>query len=359
MIDKLTLHAFKSYKDIEITFKPLTLFSGLNSTGKSSIIQALRMFNQAGENLSPLLKGHGSVSDIRSNFVAPNEEIEIICSISIDGINADDYKLVLTDSSIIQPKKSPLYFYISADRLGPQALLPLNSSFTQTPQFGEQGEYVLDVLDHFKYSLIPESLKHPDAEGRTLEYVLRAWLGEISPGVKFAFSTDNSTDSANAEIDGFRPTNVGFGLSYTLPVLVAILAMAAEAPADGWNEHWGERWSERRLSGGAMVIVENPEAHLHPQGQTAMGRLLALAASVGVQVVVETHSDHLMDGIRLAVKEELVDANDVAFHYLSKNEEGVSSIASPQLHSNGKLDFWPEGFFDQTLKNRAMLAKRG
>lgn len=224
---------------------------------------------------------------------------------------------------------------------------------------GNQGEYVLDVLEQFRYALVPDSLKHPSSEGRTLEYVLPAWLGEISPGVKFTFSTDQKTDSARAEIDSFRPANVGFGLSYTLPVLVAILAMTAEAPAEGWSEHWGEKWIEKRKTSGAMVIIENPEAHLHPQGQTAMGRLLVLAANHGVQVVVETHSDHLMDGIRLAIKEELASADDIAFHYLSKNSDGESELTSPQLHQNGKLDFWPEGFFDQTLKNRAMLAKRG
>jgi predicted ATPase len=66
-----------------------------------------------------------------------------------------------------------------------------------------------------------------------------------------------------------------------------------------------------------------------------------------------------MDGIRIAVKNQLLDAKDVAFHYLSKNEEGLSEMTTPKLHDNGKLDFWPEGFFDQTLKNRAVLARKG
>jgi predicted ATPase len=90
-----------------------------------------------------------------------------------------------------------------------------------------------------------------------------------------------------------------------------------------------------------------------------MGKLIALAASCGVQIVVETHSDHLMDGIRIAVKEQKIAADKVAFQYFTKKPNEPSEVTSPKLHDNGKLDFWPEGFFDQTLKNRAILARKG
>ncbi len=201
-------------------------------------------------------------------------------------------------------------------------------------------------------------MHHNLSEGNSLIYELRGWLSEIAPNIDFSYVTNQKTDSANAEIDGFRPTNVGFGLSYTLPVLVAILGMSSQAPSTGWRENWGNEWDQKRQENGVMLIIENPEAHLHPQGQTAMGRLIALAAASGVQVVVETHSDHLMDGIRIATKEQLIQAKSIAFHYLSKNTDGYSEIITPRIHQNGKLDLWPEGFFDQTLKNRASLAKR-
>lgn len=51
-----------------------------------------------------------------------------------------------------------------------------------------------------------------------------------------------------------------------------------------------------------LVILENPEAHLHPRGQTEMGKLIASVAHSGCQVIVETHSDHLFDGIRIYAK---------------------------------------------------------
>ena len=80
----------------------------------------------------------------------------------------------------------------------------------------------------------------------------------------------------------YRATNVGFGLSYTLPVIVALLAPA-----------------------GALCLIENPESHLHPKGQTKLAELAVRASRAGVQVFVETHSDHFMDGVRIAVRSRL------------------------------------------------------
>ena len=314
------------------------------------------MYQQAANGQSPLLEHHGDVSDMRSILSSLRDAVEITC-VFADGYSS---QLRLTDDLMVQrPERCPVSFYVSADRLGPQTILPLRRAFAEFPEMGEQSKYVLDVLGQLRDTLIPETLLHPNGQSKLLQHVISGWLSEIAPGVKFSFKIDQEADTSRAEIDAFRPVTVGFGLSYTLPVLAAVLGMAAQSPANGWNNNWGERWDEKRQSEGTLVILENPEAHLHPQGQTAMGRLLALAAASGVQVLVETHSDHLMDGIRLAVKEGLLDADNVAFHYLTKNKEGVTEVKSPKIYQNGKLDFWPDGFFDQALKNSALLAKRG
>jgi predicted ATPase len=355
MITKLELNAFKSFPERAIEFKPLTLLAGLNNSGKSSVIQALRMYCNVADGNSALLDGHGTVNDIRSKFSSPNQLVQITCHYS----GNCESSLKLDNLSLVKPDKAPLYCYIGADRLGPQTSLPLLRSLGSLPQVGYKGEYVLDFLQHFENAIVPDALIHETAEGKTLFYVLNGWLNEISPGVDFSYQTNSKIDSAYAEIDGFRPANVGFGLSYTLPILVAILGMSAQAPAAGWEESWGDEWEQKKKDKGVLVILENPEAHLHPQGQTAMGKLIALAASCGVQIVVETHSDHLMDGIRIAVKEQKIAADQVAFQYFTKQTNEPSEVTSPRLHENGKLDFWPEGFFDQTLKNRAILARKG
>ncbi|NUH54658.1 DUF3696 domain-containing protein [Citrobacter portucalensis] len=89
-----------------------------------------------------------------------------------------------------------------------------------------------------------------------------------------------------------------------------------------------------------------------------MGKMIALAASNGIQIIVETHSEHVMDGIRIAVKEKDLSHELVKFNYFNKNEDGHTEITSPSLDENGKLSFWPNGFFDQALKNRSLLARK-
>jgi len=119
---------------------------------------------------------------------------------------------------------------------------------------------------------------------------------------------------------------VGFGLTQLFPILVAILAAQK----------------------GDVVLVENPEVHLHPQAQQNIGSLLARVSASGVQVIVETHSDHVLNGIRLAAKSKIIAADDVAIHFFSPTQaDGVFTPKSPKVDADGRLDAWPEGFFDQ------------
>ncbi|MGH3693299.1 MAG: AAA family ATPase [Pseudonocardiaceae bacterium] len=99
--------------------------------------------------------------------------------------------------------------------------------------------------------------------------------------------------------------NIGFGFSYALPVIIAGLL----AP------------------GGGLLLVENPEAHLHPAGQSRLGRFLARIAGSGVQVVLETHSDHILNGVRLAVADErTINAHDVIVHFFGKVGDGAARL---------------------------------
>jgi predicted ATPase len=95
-------------------------------------------------------------------------------------------------------------------------------------------------------------------------------------------------------------------------------------------------------------MIENPEAHLHPEGQVRIGELMALAASCGIQVVVESHSDHLLNGIRLAVYNQKIAPDKVMLHYFERKEinQGKTTVVSPKIDQNGRIDRWPDGFFD-------------
>jgi predicted ATPase len=107
---------------------------------------------------------------------------------------------------------------------------------------------------------------------------------------------------------------------------------------------------------GGLILVENPEAHLHPKGQVAIGKFLAKVAACGIQVIVETHSDHILNGIRISVRNSVIKHENVSLHFFDR-EPGISHTVrtTPKLDSDGRLDHWPDGFFGEWEKGLAEL----
>ena len=90
-----------------------------------------------------------------------------------------------------------------------------------------------------------------------------------------------------------------------------------------------------------------------------MGRFLADAVQSGIQVIVETHSDHVLNGIRRAIKAGCLPAEKVALHFFRARSEDAPQVLSPVIDSAGNVDFWPEGFFDQFDKDMDYFAGWG
>ena len=129
--------------------------------------------------------------------------------------------------------------------------------------------------------------------------------------------------------DFHRPIHVGFGLTQVLPIVIAALSAAKED----------------------ILLIENPEVHLHPAGQALMGQFLAEVSSAGVQVIVETHSDHVLNGIRRFVKSGRIQPEHVAIHFFRPYSTDMAQVVSPQMDASGNIDTWPDGFFDQFDKD--------
>ena len=112
-----------------------------------------------------------------------------------------------------------------------------------------------------------------------------------------------------------------------------------------------------------LLLIENPEVHLHPVGQAAMGEFLAEVAAAGVQVITETHSDHVLNGIRRAVKNGILTPDHAALHFFRprrhSEQQQLPQVHSPVLDAEGNIDTWPEGFFDQFDKDMNYLAGWG
>ena len=235
--------------------------------------------------------------------------------------------------------------YVNAERIGPRKSYPLSDALGKRGEFGVSGEYAWNYLSRNQAKLFerddPRCMADDVLRGRRLIDVVDYWMQHVCPGAHLqfegvpdadviiaGFSFDRSGDVATRR---YRATNVGFGLSYVLPVILALLSQS-----------------------GSLCLIENPEAHLHPRGQTKLAELAARAASAGVQVFAETHSDHFMDGVRIAVRDGIIAPKEASFHYFER-EGNKAVVSSPRIDADGRLSHWPFGFFDQHEDNLARL----
>ena len=374
MIRMVRLQNFKCFRDQAIELGKLTLLSGLNGMGKSSVIQSLVLLRQSHQqNLLPetglALNGDllrlGLAADVLYEGAEATDTIGF--TLWIDGdpdeleaswsfaYNSEADVLQISDKPIPEAYQTSLFtdefHYLQAERIGPRSGYGTSDfQVHQHRQIGNQGEYAAHFLSVFgDRDIANPSLQHEKAMSLSLLNQVEAWLGEVSPGTRLHLKANPDLDqvglrysfvTGKLESREFRSTNVGFGLTYTLPILVAVLAAHP----------------------GALLLVENPEAHLHPRGQAEMGHLLAHAASTGVQIVIETHSDHVLNGIRLAVHGGIIPPEDVVLHYFDRREDGDEAyheVTSPQIDRDGRIDNWPEGFFDQWNKSLLRLLAPG
>ena len=367
MITNVTIKNFKAHRETILDLKSLTVLSGINGVGKSSVFQALLLLRQSYENNLldkglQLNKPHCYVGKIEDAIYQYAQDDTI--SFSIETENNTTYrwdfsleKNNLTGDFIPSVKHQPVdkslsvfndhFHYLSASRMA------LSASHTFAVESRKQlslEKGQAELVAHFLYywgkekreKVFSDYLLHSFMLENDLLSQTTAWEREISPNVNVVpVKTGNSYDikySFNKRGDvtnEFSSDNVGFGLTYALPIIVAIL-------------------SSKKNS---LLLIENPEAHLHPRGQSKLAELIALAAQAGVQIIIETHSDHILNGILVACKkfennEKGIDRNLVRVYHFARDEEKHCAIAHPvNILEDGKIDKQPEDFFDQTEKD--------
>ncbi|MEV8068473.1 MULTISPECIES: DUF3696 domain-containing protein [unclassified Streptomyces] len=374
MITRLALVNFKAFRSLELPLGPLTLLTGLNSSGKSSVLQALGVLRQSYEAgglreggsfdadgflLNGELVRLGTAQDVLHEDFGPVEglfpfvhasQIVVGFLITQDGVeygwNAE-YDPAQPDQDLMPvytPQihgSAPLAYnpfqYLHADRITPAVTYPRSHLIAIARDFlGVRGEHTVNYLRHHADRRVLEGpLRHPRAASPRLLDQTVAWMQELCPGVNLQASAIEGTDSVRLSY-GFggtaginatrrrRPTNVGFGLTYALPIVVACLSATSES----------------------LILLENPEAHLHPKGQSRMAALLSAAAATGAQLIVETHSDHVLNGVRIAVKESVLRPEAAVVHYFRGNGAGAE-VVTPRIDKDGMIEHWPEGFFDE------------
>ncbi len=360
MLEYIHIKRFKTLLDASFPLSQLNIFSGLNGMGKSSLIQSLLLLRQSHErnilwSKGLLLNGDYLQLGTGADALSIDSEIETI-SFLLKWQEKDDgalFEFSYDHDSDLLPIKccinrsdfemlslfSEQFRYLSADRLGPKSHHQLSEfHIRDLNALGNHGEYTVHYIAvNGQNKLAIPALKHLHANANTLLANIEAWMSDISPGLKIRAVAQPQFNSAtlsysfvqgNETTSEFKPQNVGFGLSYVLPVVVSILSAKQ----------------------GDLLIIENPESHLHPAGQSIMGRLCALAANHGVQLIVESHSDHFLNGVRVAVKEQVIAPEKISLFFLQRQANAkvhASEVIYPHIDSEGRIDLWPTGFFDE------------
>lgn len=364
MITKIGIENFKSILSAEIPAGNLNLFTGINGSGKSTFLQSLLLVRQsyiAGNFFrepctlklsdSDSLVNVGTYKDILCNQ-APKEKELITIKIEFTEKNiqfkSEKYSVENRDLNVLKGNlndnilnlhKDSFFLdrcqYLAAERIEPSEDYP---RFSQPNELlGKKGEYTAHFLEKYgnKDIFIKELSLHDRPTSYSLINQLNYWMGEISDSIEIIVNENLSTNRIELSYrfkleDGTptqnqKPQNVGFGITHTLPIVVAVLSAK---PND-------------------IIIIENPETHLHPRGQSRLAFLFAKAAQNDIQLFIETHSDHIVNGLRVAVKKKMVDNEKVFVNYFSKTHQNLSEIKRIKIQPEGGMDAWPDGFFDE------------
>ena len=366
MIKKLTLKNFKAFEEETFNIAPLTLITGINGMGKSSIIQSLLLLKD-NYNIKNLTTGHpisltGDLVDLETAeslcyFKANDRKvsIDIVDENSLEGNKLNDYCWEL-DASIANAIELPFSFsstgsledlslfrpsfiFLSAERLGPRGEYEKKYKRNFNTRLGVQGEltpaYLNNAANANQKIGLPgmKNSKLPQGADQLTENV-NAWMSQIMalPMKTISNSISDSKFKLEYKFEGsmgknFSALQVGFGMTFVLPIVVALL----------------------QAQKGDLIIVENPEAHLHPAAQVEIGMMIAQAVENGVQVIAESHSDHILNSLRLARKKGILGEKDINLIFVQHDISSGTNITFTdeiQIKDNGKLTKRPEYFFD-------------
>ena len=369
MIKELQIQNFKCFQQSRpFEFSKLNLLTGINGRGKSSLLQTFLVLSQSAWRNTDLktlvindeLLTLGNFDDIKNSDTPRGENIHF--NFKFDSPFIDEAKIQYAENPdqplqaecvkieiksqgktiVVEPKKKQVddivltfaelikkIHFVSADRLGPVKYVDKNN----LPEFvhvGPRGEHSINILANTLNLANVNELLYKGNDAKSVIQQTVEWMSYILEGAKIDIGGKEKESSVlymllnnKSNSYAYKPANVGFGYSYILPLIVTGLIAKP----------------------GETIIIENPEAHLHPRAQSKISEFFARVASCGIQVFIESHSEHILNGLRVsALNPEInIKHDELVIHYF--NESFTSEKLS--MDEKGKIANWPSGFFDQ------------
>lgn len=363
---KIEVENFKCFaKKTEIKLGKITACVGMNSVGKSSVIQSLLLLRQIYDAAylyrdTKIKEYELELNNVYGLQLGDSQHIKSSPDKEDIYLKIDDFEFRLNSIfnhpiqmvtkcqyTVSEMEKSKgifanAFFYLNAERQGPRNYQNINT--LDRLGCGIHGENTFHFISRHEHDKIDASRLFPLDKSRTVNTVnkqIEYWMDYIIPGVELNINELNDLGISRLGIrqqvfdTGFMsPYNFGFGISYILPI-VATGLLAEE---------------------GGMFLVENPEAHLHPSGQSRIGYFLAIMANAGIQVVLETHSEHVINGIRIGAIKSGMNPEDIRINFFSIDyESGEHKVELIELNDQMDLMEWPAGFLDQEENDLRIL----
>ena len=220
--------------------------------------------------------------------------------------------------------------YVGAMRISP--LRTYLNTGERRIRVGSNGEHAISIL----------ALDAARSGGRTKGIIRNVsdWLNnaEIANKIKINPISDRHFEiliqhPVTKEFENYA--DVGYGNSQVIPLLIA-----------GYN-----------LNQNSVLIVEQPEIHLHPKAQSELAEFFTKIYKNGIQSIIETHSEHLIIRFQQHIANGLISPEDIIFYYVYAYE-GKKRVAKLRLDSKGIfIDEWPQGFFPERLEEAKKLSK--
>lgn len=353
MISEVKISALKSIDQLSLKCSKLNVLTGTNSSGKSTFLQALLLVDQNTEKWHGLNGRLVSLGDFRvdaKNFNVSTDEI--VVEISMFPASTVPIKMTFTEDN--QPNDSlfikwlktvkvhgdtdtislgdlgtlPTFStkYLSCNRIGGQDVYQKN--YGHADDIGINGEYALFYLQTNKSKQLESALIR-DPISETLMSQVNYWLDYIV-GATLSLEDVPGTDIVKASYDmgddrKIRPRNIGSGTSYLISLLILCLSSKKDD----------------------VLIIENPEIHLHPKAQSRVCEFLYFISQAKRQLFIETHSDHIFNGIRAGIATKMMASEDIAVNFFYLNEKHCTRVSKIEFGKNGRILNYTEGLFDQ------------
>jgi predicted ATPase len=182
------------------------------------------------------------------------------------------------------------------------------------------------------------------AQGSLLEETSK-WLAYIMDGAKLSLRGEDKEDSvlqlllSNSDLYDRKVKAINFGYGYSYILSIILIALLAKP--------------------NSLVFIENPEAHLHPRAQSRLTELLCKLSEIGVQVFIETHSEHVINRVRLSILKENMKLThkDISIYFFGDNFDVTNlEINEDAQFINGNC---LDGFFDQQEIDTGEILKLG